>query len=284
MNTFDRQYLKLANEILKFGTTKENRTGINTLSFTGSMLRHDMREGFPALTTKKVAFKTAAVELEGFMKGITDKQWYKDRKCNIWNEWCNPLKIAGRYTNDEERKQLQLIENDLGPIYGAQGRSFGGQGYDQLTRVIETLKNNPSDRRMLVSYWNPYDLEKQALPPCHFAWQVVVRGRFLDLVWYQRSADVFIGVPFDAVHYGLLLSLLARQFAYIPGMLTGFFADTHIYENHIAQIKLQMTRVPKHLPRLNIKPTFKDIRAFEHSDIELCDYNPHPAIKAEVAI
>lgn len=282
-NTLDDKYLSVAEYILDYGTRKSNRTGIDTISISGSMIRHNMAEGFPVLTTKKVAFKTMSVELEGFVKGITDKEWYKANKCNIWNEWCNPTKIP-EGLNNEQRKQFQLQENDLGPIYGSQWRDFNGQGYDQLERVLESLSNKPEDRRMLVSAWNPLDLHRQALPPCHVLWQVLVRGEFLDLMWYQRSADLFLGVPFNIASYGLLLSLLSKQFGYNPGHLVGFFGDTHIYKNHQVQLEIQMNRNPYSLPELVIDDSFKDIRDFSYDQVSLKNYEHHPAIKGEVAV
>jgi len=286
MNTLDKNYLNIAENILKNGVEKENRTGVNTISISGAMLQHDMSEGFPLLTTKKVFYKAMSVELEGFLKGITDKEWYKANKCNIWNEWCNPSKIP-EGLSDEERKEFQFNESDLGPIYGSQWRDFNGGGYDQLQQVIRSLENKPGDRRMLVSAWNPLQLHLQALPPCHVLWQVAVRGEYLDLLWYQRSVDVFLGLPFNIASYGLLLSLLAHQFKYKPGILTGFLGDTHIYKNHIEQIKIMSNRLSdaKELPKLIIHEDFKDITKFDSfEDFKIVNYEHLGVLKGEVAI
>lgn len=285
-NTLDENYLAIATNILSKGTRKENRTGVDTISISGAMIQHNMEEGFPLLTTKKVFYKAMSVELEGFLKGVTDKNWYKERKCNIWNEWCNPSKIP-EGLSDEERKEFQLNETDLGPIYGSQWRDFNGDSYDQLQQVIRSLETKPQDRRMLVSAWNPLQLSLQALPPCHVLWQVIVRGGYLDLLWYQRSVDVFLGLPFNISSYGLLLSLLAKQFGYKPGILTGFLGDTHIYENHIEQIGTMTGRLSeaKELPTLVIKDRFKDVREFDAlNDIEIKNYEHLGVIKGKVAV
>jgi len=286
MNTLDNKYLDVASNILRTGTIKGNRTGTDTASISGAMIQHDMSEGFPLLTTKKVYYKAMSVELEGFLKGITDKEWYKSKNCNIWNEWCNPEKIPNGLS-DNERKEYQLQENDLGPIYGSQWRNFNGQNYDQLERVLDSLKTKPADRRMLVSAWNPLDLHRQALPPCHVLWQVLIRGDYLDLLWFQRSADWFLGVPFNVSSYGLLLSLLAHQFGYKPGILTGFFGDAHIYENHVAQIETMISRLigRKELPTLVIKETFKDVKSFDAlNDIKIINYEHCGVLRGEVAV
>lgn len=286
MNTLDTQYVGLLTNILKNGTDKSDRTGTGTRSISGAMIRHDMAEGFPALTTKYLYFKTMATELEGFIKGVTDKRWYNERKCHIWDEWCNPKKIPSGL-NDDDRKVAQFKENDLGPIYGYQWRNFNGDNFDQLQTVLNSLENKPTDRRMVVSAWNPLQLDEQALPPCHILWQVIVRGEALDLIWYQRSVDTFLGLPFNIASYGLLLSLLARQFGYKRGILTGFLGDTHIYNNHREQVEEQISRLTDayELPSLTINESFNDIREFDSSrDIELVNYKYHPVIKAPIAI
>jgi len=189
--------------------------------------------------------------------------------------------------SDEERKEFQFNESDLGPIYGSQWRDFNGGGYDQLQQVIRSLENKPGDRRMLVSAWNPLQLHLQALPPCHVLWQVAVRGEYLDLLWYQRSVDVFLGLPFNIASYGLLLSLLAHQFKYKPGILTGFLGDTHIYKNHIEQIKIMSNRLSdaKELPKLIIHEDFKDITKFDSfEDFKIVNYEHLGVLKGEVAV
>lgn len=186
-----KQYHNLLKDVLQNGTWKNQRAvdkdgnQLRTLSVSGAMLRFDMRDGFPALTTKRVAFKVAAVELEGFVKGITSKSWYTDRKCNIWNEWCNPKKIPSGL-NKEERIEFQKNEDDLGPFYGYQWTNFNGSGINQLKNAVDTLKKNPTDRRMIISAWNPQQLDECALPPCHYSYQLISDGEHLDLIWTQR--------------------------------------------------------------------------------------------------
>jgi thymidylate synthase len=283
--TLDEKYLELANEILETGTEKENRTGINTISITGTMIKHDMADGFPLLTTKRVFYKAMAVELEGFIKGITSKDWYKSKGCNIWNEWCNPAVIPSNLKG-QDRKDFMLNENDLGKVYGSQWRNFDGQGYDQVKNVLNTLQSNPNDRRMIVSAWNPNVLDEQALPPCHVLWHVIVRDGKLDLIWYQRSVDVFLGLPFNIASYGLLLSLLAKETGFEPGTLTGFLGDTHLYVNHKDQIKLQTERLSgqKPLPRIEIAENI-DVLHFDcEKDVKLIDYSHCGIIAGKVAI
>lgn len=286
MNSYDRQYIQLIEEIMLDGTNKGDRTGVGTRSLTGTMLKHSMSGGFPILTTKKVGFKTAATELEGFLKGNTSKAWLQNRNCNIWNEWCRPDIIPANL-NDDARKEFQLRHYDLGPIYGAQWNKEDELGVSQLDLVLRELEHNPNSRRMLVSSWCHEDRTKMALAPCHVTWQVVVNGNNLDLVFYMRSVDVFLGLPFDMILFGLLLSLLAKQFNFIPGNLTGFFADTHIYTNHFKQIQEQVNRYDKvkPLPTLIINDSFKYIKEFEAKrDVNLFDYQHAPAIKGDVAI
>lgn len=279
MNSLDKQYINLLQDILKNGTNKGDRTGVGTRSVSGRMIQHNMPEGFPALTTKKLFFKIMSIELEGFIKGITDKRWYQERGCHIWDEWSN------KKTRPEGVSQEEWY--DLGPIYGSQWRNFNNNEYDQLGYILNALKNNPSDRRMIVSAWNPLVLDQQALPPCHYSWQVIVRGEYLDLLWNQRSVDVFLGLPFNIASYGLLLSLLAHQFNYKPGVLTGFLGDTHIYNNHTDQVNEQISRLDKayDLPQLKINNSFNNILALNVSnDVELINYKHHPVIKAPIAI
>ena len=299
MNTLDKKYLDLCNIILNDGIRKQNRTGVDTIATSGLSIRHDMSEGFPLLTTKRVAFKTLKVELEGFIKGITSKKWFQDRGCKIWDEWCNPKKIP--YSNDEETQRKMLEEDDLGLIYGSQWRKFhdpntvqiyeraGKSDYeyirdsiDQVKNILDTLKENPSDRRMICSAWNPLALNQMALPPCHFAWQVVVVGDRLDLIWYQRSCDFFLGIPFNIASYGLLLHLLAKHANLKEGILTGHFGDCHLYENSIDALKIQMERQPYNLPYLDTK--FKNFFDWTYTDTELYDYYCHGKLSVDVAV
>src|SRR3989344_1187978 len=226
-------YLNIVKEILTKGQRKENRTGVDTIVIDGAIFKHDMQEGFPLLTTKKMATKVIRVELEGFIKGITDKKWYKERGCNIWNEWGNPQMAP--YGHDAESRKRMAEERDLGPIYGWQWRHFGAEylghdadysekGTDQLKKVVDTLKKNPLDRRMIVSAWNPNDLGKMALPPCHYSFQVTSDGEKLNLFWNQRSIDTMLGLPFNIASYGFLLHLLAKESKMKEGNLVGFLA------------------------------------------------------------
>lgn len=477
----ENKYLDLLEKIISTGVKTSNRTGIDTYKIPPTMIQHDMSNGFPILTTKKIAWKTLKVELEGFIKGITSKSWFQERGCTIWNEWCNPQKVP--YANDEETKRKMKEEDDLGKIYGYQWRNFGSKnniiveldkkqtifecngknkfneykikycniackgnpkcdlsddiekyifknwydminrcynqkasnykyygmknvkvcdrwlcyenyrndieklprwqdkirepknysldkdyfgsnvyapdvciflhssenriynsssfykvynndeclyflnhnqianflgftrknvvtyldkdkeycGYkiencakenklyrymlpvDQLKNIINTLKNNSIDRRMICSAWNSSELNEMALVPCHYSWQVLVRDGKLDLVWNQRSVDVFLGLPFNIASYGLLLHLLAKESGFEEGILTGFLSDVHIYENHLDQVNEQLSRTSMDLPEINTD-NFKSIFDWEYKDSKLINYNPCPAIKAEVAV
>ncbi len=307
----DNQYLDLVEKILSEGIRKENRTGIDTLAIAGAMIEHDMSEGFPLLTTKKMYFKGVKVELEGFIKGIRSKKWFKDRGCNIWNEWCNPRKVA--YGNDIEKKAAMLAEDDLGLIYGVQWRDFSdphrpeeiqyleGQnvefskrpvkGVDQLKKIIETLKTNPNDRRMICSAWNPMALDQMALPPCHLLWQVTVIDGKLNLAWYQRSVDVPLGLPFNIASYGLLLHLLAKEAGLKEGRLIGFLMDTHIYVNQVDALKEQLGRKPMKLPTVKTTGFMKfdtelpySVGYWQSGDTTLENYVSHPPVKFDIAV
>lgn len=265
---------------------RKNRTGIPDIGLgAGAVFEHDMSKGFPLLTTKKMGLKNIATELEFFLRGITDKKWLQDRKCHIWDEWANPVKVETKYNiatsklnlNDTEKKDIRLSimdsERDLGPIYGFQWRHFGGQyqwdenrinnnpednfdprnpGIDQVKSAINKLKNTPNDRRILVSAWNPTDIYQMALPPCHVMHQLVVRDGKLSLIWTQRSCDMFLGIPYNIASYALLLLLYAKEAGLTPGTLKGEFHDAHIYVNHIPQVKEQLKRQPYELPTVEI--------------------------------
>jgi len=278
----EEQYLSLIDRIIKEGELKHNRTGVDTLAIAGAMIEHDMSEGFPLLTTKKIGIKSVSAELEFFIKGLKDKQWLKDRKCQIWNEWCNPDKVA--YGNNVSTKEQMANENDLGSIYGVIWRGKSEyQKVDQLQNIVNTLKSNPNDRRMVCSAWSPMDAPTQALVPCHFAWQVTVINNKLNLFWSQRSVDVGLGLPYNIASYSLLLKLLAKETGLLEGKLIGFLADTHIYVNHLPQLKEQLNRKPFKLPQLNIT-NFKSIFDWQYTDIELLDYNHYTPLKMEVAV
>ena len=287
MSRLDKTFQETLELILTKGYKKEDRTGTGTISFPGVMIRHDMSDGYPLLTLRTVPFKSAAIELEGFIKGITSKQWYKERGCNYWNQWCNP-QIVPYGTDNESKKRMEECD-DLGEIYGKQWRHFqdpqnlyGSTIKDQLKDVVDTLKSNPNSRRMLCSAWNPLALEHMALPPCHFAWQVNVTDGKLNLFYYMRSVDFVLGNDLNT--YGLLLHLLAKESNLKEGMLVGFFADAHIYLNHIDGIKELLSRnTMGNLPTIKTD-NFKSIYDWQYSDTILLDYEPLPSVKFNVAV
>jgi len=285
-------YLNIVKNILNQGFRKTNRTVVDALTIAGAMFEHDMAEGFPLLTTKKIPFRLVSSELEFFIRGITDKEWLRGQSNHIWDEWCSPDIIP--YANDAETRAKMMNERELGPIYGWQWRNFGakyvsfnvpaeGQSSDQLKQVVQTLKSDPNNRRMIVSAWNPLDLSRMALPPCHYAFQVTVIGDKLNLLWNQRSVDVALGLPFNIASYGCLLHLLAKEAGLGEGRLIGFLGDVHIYVNHIDAIKEQCTRSPKALPVIKT-PKFTSIFDWHYGDTVIENYNPHPAIKFEIAV
>jgi thymidylate synthase len=287
-----KAYLDIVHKILDNGFKKKNRTGIDALAVAGMMFEHDMADGFPLLTTKKTPFRLVASELEFFIRGITDKEWLKKQNNHIWNEWCSPDSVP--YGNDEETKTKMSNERELGPIYGWQWRNFGakytahntspqGQGIDQLRNLVQTLKSDSDNRRMIVSAWNPLDLPRMALPPCHYSFQVTVIDGRLNLLWNQRSVDVALGLPFNIASYGCLVHLLAKEAGLSEGRLIGFLGDTHIYINHIDGLRLQMERVPKTLPQIKTE-TFTSIFAWHYGDTVIENYDPHPAIKFDIAV
>lgn len=285
-------YLNIVNKILAEGIEKENRTGIKTLAVPGSMFEHEMSQGFPLLTTKHVPLKLVASELEFFIKGMTDKNWLIANNNHIWDEWCSPDKVL--YNHDEETRKKMAAERDLGPIYGWQWRHFGSDyhtynhepnkpGIDQLKEMVETIKKDPSSRRLLVSAWNPVDLPHMALPPCHYCFQVTIIGKKLNLLWNQRSVDVALGLPFNIASYALLLHLLAKETNYQEGKLVGFLGDTHIYLNHIVGLKEQISRKPYALPKISTSK-FTTIFNWQYQDTILENYQHHPKITFEVAV
>ena len=287
-----KAYLDIVQKILDSGFRKTNRTGVDALTVAGAMFEHDMAEGFPLLTTKKVPFRLVASELEFFIRGITDKEWLRGQSNHIWDEWCSPDAVP--YGNDEQTKAKMMAERELGPIYGWQWRNFGarytaynlppeGQSFDQLRQVVQTLKTDPDNRRMIVSAWNPLDIPRMALPPCHYAFQVTVINGKLNLLWNQRSVDVALGLPFNIAGYGCLLHLLAKEAGLGEGRLIGFLGDTHIYVNHIDAIRQQIARVPKALPQIKTE-NFTSIFDWHYGDTVIENYDPHPAIKFEIAV
>ncbi len=286
-----KNYQKIVDEIFNEGEIKHTRTGVDIISIAGTIFKHDMADGFPLLTTKKMPIKMIASELEFFIKGITDKKWLQDRKNTIWDEWCNREIVP--YGNDKETLAKMAAERDLGPIYGYQWRNFGAKyidykthpegGVDQLKNMIHALKTDPDKKRNLVSAWNPIDQPKMALPPCHFAYQATVINGRVNLLWSQRSVDTALGLPFNIASYGLFLLLIAKETGYKPGKLVGFLGDTHIYVNHKKGLREQLTRKPLSLPTIKIH-NFKSIFDWEYTDIELINYRSHPSIKFDIAV
>lgn len=287
-----KAYLDIVNKILSTGVRKQNRTGVDAITIPGAMFEHDMSEGFPLLTTKTVPLRLISSELEFFIKGLTDKQWLIDNNNHIWDEWCSPERVA--YGHDANTKALMKAELDLGCIYGWQWRNFGAQyidcqtppntyGVDQLNNLVQKLKSDPSDRRMIVSAWNPLDISKMALPPCHYGFQVTVINNKLNLLWNQRSVDVALGLPFNIASYGLLLHLLAKESGFQEGRLVGFLADTHIYVNHVDGMKEQLQRDPFPLPRI-ITENFTNIFSWSYKNSKVEEYNHHPKIAFEIAV
>ena len=285
-----KAYLDIVENVLINGRWKNNRTKTRALTCANQFFSHDMSNGFPLLTTKRMPMKTIAVELEGFIKGITSKKWYQERGCRIWDKWANPKAIEKKHN---EYSKSAAEEDDLGPIYGYQWRRFdeaydeddGGpiKGYDQFLELVSKLKNTPDDRRLVVSSWNPHHLNRMALPPCHLLWVCTHIDGILNLHWTQRSCDLFLGVPFNIASYGLLLELLCLETGLIPGNLSATLCDCHIYENHIPQMQQQKNRKIRQLPRLSING-MEDIFSWEHEMFHLYDYNPHSSIKGEVSI
>ena len=287
-----QSYLEIVERVLAYGETRPNRTGVETTALAGVMFEHDMAHGFPLLTTKFVPFGLVASELEFFISGRTDKQWLQQQNNHIWDEWCSPAVVP--YGHDQQTRQRMLRERELGPIYGFQWRHFGAtyeahdrpledNGVDQLRRVVETLRDDPGDRRMLVTAWNPVQLQQMALPPCHYSFQVVVINHRLNLIWNQRSVDVALGLPFNIASYGLLLHLLALESGFTEGRLVGFLGDTHIYQPHLPGLQKQLARAPHPLPSLRTRD-FKSIFDWRHAQTEVRDYQHHRRIRFEIAV
>ncbi|RED95578.1 thymidylate synthase [Marinoscillum furvescens] len=263
-----KQYLDLMQHILDHGVDKGDRTGTGTRSIFGHQMRFNLQEGFPLVTTKKVHLRSIIHELLWFIKGDSNIKYLNENKVSIWDEWA-----------DEN--------GDLGPVYGVQWRSWmksDGSTVDQLTQLIDTIKNNPNSRRMIISAWNVGEIEKMALPPCHTLFQFYVADGKLSCQLYQRSADVFLGVPFNIASYALFTMMIAQVCDLEPGDFVHTFGDTHIYSNHFEQAKLQLTREPRPLPVMKLNPEVKSIFDFKYEDFTLEGYDPHPHIKAAVAV
>jgi thymidylate synthase len=273
-----KQYHDLVRHVLEHGAVKEDRTGTGTKSVFGYQMRFDLSEGFPMVTTKKLHLKSIIYELLWFLKGDTNIAYLQENGVRIWNEWAD-------------------AQGNLGPVYGHQWRNWNSEEIDQIKEVIDTLKNNPDSRRMLVSAWNPSVLPdtkqsfannvaqgKAALPPCHAFFQFYVADGKLSCQLYQRSADIFLGVPFNIASYALLTMMMAQVCGYAPGDFVHTFGDAHIYSNHLEQLELQLSREPRPLPKMILNPEIKDIFDFTFEDFTLTDYDPHPHIKGAVAI
>lgn len=263
-----RQYLELMEHVLADGVEKRDRTGTGTISVFGYQFRFDLAQGFPLTTTKKLHLKSIVHELLWFLAGDTNVKYLNDHGVRIWDEWA------------DER-------GDLGPVYGQQWRSWpapDGGSIDQISDVIEAIKRNPDSRRLIVSAWNPADVERMALPPCHCLFQFYVARGTLSCQLYQRSADIFLGVPFNIASYALLTMMVAQVTGLRPGTFIHTFGDAHLYLNHVEQARLQLSRAPRALPAMRLNPEVKDIFAFRYEDFVLENYDPHPHIQAKVAV
>lgn len=260
-----KQYLDLLKHVMETGVDKPNRTGIDTRSVFGAQMRFDLSKGFPLVTTKKVHLKSIIHELIWLLSGNTNIKYLKDNNVRIWNEWA-----------DEN--------GDLGPVYGAQWRNFNGQGIDQIKDVVNRLKTNPNDRRMIVSAWNPAQIGQMALPPCHAFFQFYTANGKLSCQLYQRSCDLFLGVPFNIASYSLLTMMMAQVTGFEAGDFVHTLGDAHIYHNHFDQVKEQLSRAPYDLPQMKINPNVTDIDDFKYEDFELIGYQSHPTLTGVVAV
>jgi thymidylate synthase len=279
-----KAYLDLLRTVLEHGRDREDRTGVGTRGVFGHQLRIDLRQGFPLLTTKKLHFRSVAYELLWFLRGDTRVDYLREHKVTIWDEWATPEQCA----------KFGREAGDLGPVYGHQWRNFGAttaldgsyarDGVDQIARVLELIRTSPNSRRLLVSGWNPKEADLVELPPCHTIFQFYVQDGELSCQLYQRSADVFLGVPFNIASYALLTQMVAQVCGLVPGDFVHTFGDVHLYRNHFEQARLQLSREPRSLPRLRIDPQVRDLFAFRYQDLKLEGYDPHPPIKAEVAV
>ncbi|MGZ8919751.1 MAG: thymidylate synthase [Limisphaerales bacterium] len=263
-----KQYLDLLRLVLDQGKFKADRTGTGTYSVFGAQARFPLQEGFPVLTTKKLHLKSIIYELLWFLRGDTNVKYLNENGVTIWDEWANE-------------------QGDLGRVYGAQWcdwRTTDGRSINQIDRVIEQIKKNPDSRRLIVSAWNVAEIEKMALPPCHAMFQFFVQEGELSCQLYQRSADLFLGVPFNIASYALLTLMVAQVCGLKPGTFVHTFGDLHLYSNHLDQARLQLNREPKKLPEMRLNPAIKDIHEFSFNDFELAGYDPHPSIKAPIAV
>jgi thymidylate synthase len=263
-----RQYLELLDTVLREGVRKDDRTGTGTLSIFGHQLRFDLADGFPAVTTKKLHLKSVVGELIWFLQGSTNVTWLRQQGITIWDEWAD-------------------ADGELGPVYGHQWRSWpapDGASIDQIANVVHSIRTNPDSRRHIVSAWNVAEVDRMALPPCHTMFQFYVAEGRLSCQLYQRSADVFLGVPFNIASYALLTCMVAQVTGLRPGAFVHTFGDAHLYLNHLDQARLQLSRQPRPLPTLRLDPTRTELDQFEIADVRLDNYDPHPAIKAPIAV
>ena len=264
-----KPYLDLVRQVLDHGTFKADRTGTGTYSLFGAQMRFDLTQGFPLVTTKKVHLKSIIYELLWFLRGETNVRWLQERGVSIWNEWANPQ------------------TGELGRVYGAQWcdwKTADGRSIHQINNVIDQIRRNPDSRRLIVSAWNPGEVDSMALPPCHTLFQFYVANGRLSCQLYQRSADIFLGVPFNIASYALLTLMVAQVCRLQPGDFVHTFGDVHLYANHLDQARLQLSREPRPLPTMRLNPAVTDIHAFQFEDFTLEGYDPHPAIKAPVAV
>jgi thymidylate synthase len=286
-----KQYLEFLNHILNNGQRKDDRTNTGIISTFGYQMRFNLEEGFPLLTTKRVHFKSVVHELLWFIKGDTNIKYLVDNDVRIWNEWpYRNFTESSDYNGETQEQFVEKIKTDLnfakkhgnlGPVYGKQWRDFNG--FDQLTNIIEEIKNNPSSRRLIVNSWNPPQIKDMALPPCHMMFQFYVFDNKLSLQMYQRSADAFLGVPFNIASYALLLALVAKVTGLTAHEFVHTVGDAHIYMNHLEQVNTQLKREPRKLPKLILAEKI-NIEDFNYEDINLEEYNPHPTIKGKVAV
>ncbi|WP_027122315.1 thymidylate synthase [[Mycoplasma] imitans] len=288
-----KTYLNLLQKVLSKGEVKKDRTNTGTISYFGTQARYDLREGFPLLTTKKMAWKSICYELLWFLKGDTNIKFLVDHNVNIWNEWPYEIfKKSSDFKGESLQEYVEKIKTDdkfakqhgkLGPVYGKQWRDFNG--VDQIELVINEIKTNPYSRRLIVSAWNPPEVKDMALPPCHSFFQFFVnKDNEISLQLYQRSGDMFLGVPFNIASYSLMLLMVAQVTGLKPAEFIHTIGDTHIYSNHVEQVKTQLQREPKKLPKVVLNPNIKNIFDFKFEDITLEDYEHHEPIKAKVAV
>ncbi len=262
------QYLQLLQHVLEHGKFKADRTGTGTYSVFGAQTRFDLRTHFPLLTTKRVHYKSIIYELLWFLRGDTNVRWLQERGVSIWDEWAD-------------------ADGELGRVYGAQWRDWrtrDGESLDQIDQVVTEIRENPDSRRLIVSAWNPSEIRDMALPPCHTLFQFFVQDVELSCQLYQRSADIFLGVPFNIASYALLTLMVAQVSGLRPGDFVHTFGDLHLYSNHVDQARRQLEREPRPLPRMVLNPDVRDLRDFSYEDFEIRDYNPHPGIKAPIAV